>query len=391
MSGGKNFIERHLKGDPVIWAVVLFLSLFSILVVYSTTGSLAYRRLGGNTEYYLIKHTILTFISISVMWLMHRIDYQYYHFLSKIALWCSLPLLLLTLRFGVHVNEATRWIVVPFIEQSFQPSDFAKLALFIHIAGVLAKYQRHSRERKAAMLPILFWTCIICSLVAISDLSQSLLIVFTVFLMMFIGRVSFRYLLMLTVIVFFSSMAALFAGERKTTAINRIRNFVEEGPSYQMQQSYIAIMGGGWMGKGPGKSDQRHLLPHSYSDFIYAIILEEYGYVGGLAVLFAYILLLYRGSQVLMGTQRAFGGLLSVSLCIAVVTQALINMCVSVGLLPVTGLPLPMVSMGGTSQLFMGVSMGIVLSVSRYNMHKPLGEGHAVEEAEEAEENEQTS
>ena len=378
----RSWLETHLRGDRVIWAVVLFLSLFSILVVYSATGSLAYRLMEGNTEYYLVKHSVLTFLSIALMWVTHRIDYRYYFTLSKVALWLSLFLLLFTMQFGTSMNDATRWLTVPFIEQSFQPADFAKLALFVHVAGVLAKSQFDDAGRKAVMVPILFWSSLICGLIALSDLSQSLLIAFTVFLMMFIGRVSFRYLFMLTVIVSMSALGSLLIGERKQTALSRIEAFVQDEEPYQMQKSYAAIVSGGWTGKGPGKSDQRNVLPHSYSDFIYAIILEEYGVIGGLVVLFAYLVLLYRGAKVLMRTNRAFGGLLSVSLCVAMATQALMNMSVAVGLLPVTGLPLPLISMGGTAQLFMGISMGIVLSVSR---HSETEEGPINTQTEEEE------
>ena len=163
-------IAKYLKGDPLIWVIAFALSLFSILVVYSATGSLAYRRMGGDTEYYLVKHLLLTLISLLLMWVMHRIDYRYYLSFSKLGLWISVPLLLLTLKFGLNINEATRWIMVPFIDQSFQPADFARLVLFIHVAGVLAKCQRDQRDLRAAMVPILFWSASICGLVALSGL-----------------------------------------------------------------------------------------------------------------------------------------------------------------------------------------------------------------------------
>ena len=358
-------IAKYLKGDPLIWVIAFALSLFSILVVYSATGSLAYRRMGGDTEYYLVKHLLLTLISLLLMWVMHRIDYRYYLSFSKLGLWISVPLLLLTLKFGLNINEATRWIMVPFIDQSFQPADFARLVLFIHVAGVLAKCQRDQRDLRAAMVPILFWSASICGLVALSDFSSALLIAGTVFLLIFIGRVSFRYLFMLVMVMVVAGVGALLMGQRSGTAFYRMQRFVEEEIPYQAQQSYVAIASGGLFGKGPGKSDQRNVLPHAYSDFIYAIILEEYGLLGGLLVLLLYIVLLYRGSKVFLSTDRIFGGLLSISLCVAIVVQALVNMSVAVGLLPVTGLPLPLISMGGTSQLFMGISLGIILSVSR--------------------------
>ena len=367
--------------------VALVLSLLSILVVYSAVGSLAYRRMGGNTEYYLGKHVLLTFLSILLMWLTHRVDYRYYYTMAKAGLWLSLVLLVLTLQFGVSINDATRWLTIPFVEQSFQPADFARLALFVYVAGVLSKNQYDDKELRVAMVPILFWCASICGLVALSDISSALLIGATVFLMMFIGRVPMRYLLMLGMVLVFTGVAATLAGERGKTAISRVRHFVNRDTPYQMQQAYVAIYNGGLIGKGPGKSDQRNLLPHAYSDFIYAIILEEYGLIGGVVVLLLYIVLLYRGSKVLLHTDRIFGGLLSVSLCLAIVAQALMNMAVAVGLLPVTGLPLPLVSMGGTSQLFMGMLLGIVLSVSRQDA--PTVEHEGEDEEEDSEEDEE--
>ena len=374
---------RYLKGDPLIWIIAFALSLLSILVVYSATESLAYRRMGGNTEYYLIKHSVLTLLSLLLMFLTHRIDYRYYYTFSKIGLWLSLPLLLITHQFGTSVNNATRWLHVPLIDQSFQTADFVRLVLFIHIAGILAKNQRDQRALQAAVVPILFWSATICGIIALSDISSALLIAITVLLMMFIGRVSLRYLCMLGMVLLFAGGTALFAGQRGATALRRMQDFVQDDASYQTQQAYVAISSGGLLGKGLGKSDQRNFLPHAYSDFIYAIILEEYGLLGGGFVLLLYIVLLYRGSKVLLGTDRVFGGLLSVSLCIAIVTQALVNMLVAVGLLPVTGFPLPLVSMGGTSQLFMGILLGIVLSVSKQHHVATTSDVEADVEADE--------
>ena len=382
----KTLAEKYLKGDPLIWMVALVLSLLSILVVYSAVGSLAYRRMGGDTEYYLGKHVLLTLLSIGLMWVMHRIDYRYYYTLSKAALWIAVLLLILTLQFGVKFNEATRWLTIPFIDQSFQPADFARLALFVYIAGILSKNQHDEQGLKAAMVPILFWCASVCGLVALSDISSALLIGVTVFLMMFIGRVSLRYLSMLGVVLLLTGGAATIGGQRGRTAVSRVEHFFKQETPYQMQQAYLAISSGGLIGKGPGKSDQRNVLPHAYSDFIYAIILEEYGLIGGVVVLLMYIVLLYRGSKVLLHTDRVFGGLLSVSLCVAIVAQALTNMAVAVGLLPVTGLPLPLVSMGGTSQLFMGILLGIVLSVSRQDASAVDGEEDEEETDEEDEE-----
>ncbi len=364
----KEWIEKNLKGDPIIWAIVLALSVLSILVVYSATGTLAYSKMGGDTEYYLIKHSVLTILSLVAIWVAHKVDYRYFSKLSKLALWISVPLLLITYVFGNTMNEASRWLTIPFINQAFQPSDLAKLALFVTIASILSKRQQSEEELKESLLPILLWCGVICGLIAMSNFSTAVLIFATCMLLMFIGRVPVKYLAMLVMIGALSGAVALTLGQRGQTVISRVQAFLSTDEStlpFQAQQSYIAVASGGIVGKGPGQSDQRNFLPHPYSDFIYAIIIEEYGMIGGVAVILLYLALLYRGMIVFMQSERAYGGLLSAALSFALVMQAFINMGVAVGLGPITGLPLPLVSMGGTSQLFMGISIGIILSVSR--------------------------
>ncbi|CAD5284880.1 MULTISPECIES: FtsW/RodA/SpoVE family cell cycle protein [unclassified Imperialibacter] len=364
----KEWIENNLKGDPIIWAIVLALSVLSILVVYSATGTLAYAKMGGDTEYYLMKHSVLTILSLVAIWGAHKIDYRYYSKLSKLALWVSVPLLMITYLFGNTMNEASRWLTIPVINQAFQPSDLAKLALFVTIASILSKRQQSEEELKESLIPILLWCGVICGLIAMSNFSTAVLIFATCMLLMFIGRVPVKYLAMLVMIGALSGAVALTLGQRGQTVISRVQSFLSDDESalpFQAQQSYIAVASGGIVGKGPGQSDQRNFLPHPYSDFIYAIIIEEYGMIGGVTVILLYLALLYRGMIVFMQSERAYGGLLSAALSFALVMQAFINMGVAVGLGPITGLPLPLVSMGGTSQLFMGISIGIILSVSR--------------------------
>jgi cell division protein FtsW len=361
-----NWMQRNLKGDPVIWFVVFALSVLSILVVYSATGSLAYQKMQGNTEYYLIKHSILVLSSLFVMWVAHKIDYRYYAKISLFALWISAPLLLFTYKFGLNINEASRWITIPLINQAFQPSDLAKLALIVAVSSMLAKRQQNIEDFKVSVVPILIWVAIIGFLVALTNLSTSILIFLTIFLLLFIGRVPIKYLILLVIFSLMAGSIALYVGQRGTTALSRIEGFIDQTDiPFQAKQAYIAIASGGIIGKGPGQSDQRNFLPQSYSDFIYAIIIEEYGFIGGGFVLFLYLALLYRGMKTMMNSERAYGGLLSAGLSFALVLQAMVNMAVAVGLGPITGLPLPLVSMGGTSQLFTGIALGIILSVSR--------------------------
>lgn len=361
----KDWAYRNLKGDPIIWLVIFLLSLFSIAVVYSATGSLAYKRMDGNTEYYLIKHSALVLISLMAVWLAHKVDYRYYARISRFLLWVSVPLLMFTWLFGTNINEASRWIPIPFIGIAFQPSDLAKLALLITLASMLTKKQGKIEDFQKAIIPMLVWIGLICGLIAMTNFSTAILLFFTCMLLLFLGRVPIKYLVFLVVIGGLAGTAAIFIGQRGPTVISRVEKFLKQEESFQSEQAYVAIATGGIIGKGPGQSDQRNYLPHPYSDFVYAIILEEYGLLGGLSVLLLYLTLLYRGMKATFNSERPFGGLLSSALTFALVLQAMVNMGVAVGLGPVTGLPLPLLSMGGTSQLFMGVSLGIVISVSR--------------------------
>jgi cell division protein FtsW len=362
----KNWVDNNLKGDPVIWAIVIALSILSILVVYSATGTLAYKNLGGNTEHYLLRHGFLVILSLVGMWAAHQIDYRYYANISRFALIISVPLLIFSWQFGTTINEASRWIMIPIINKTFQPSDLAKLALITQLASMLALRQQNINDFKESLIPILLWCGLICGLIAMTDLSTAALLLVTCMILLFIGRVPMKYLVMLSFVGLMAGAIAFSIGERRETAISRIRDYMDpEEIPFQAKQSYIAIATGGLFGKGPGNSVRRNSLPHSYSDFIFAIIVEEYGIVGAGLVILLYLGLLYRGLLTATKSERAFGGLLSAGLSLALVMQAMVNIGVAVGLLPITGLPLPLVSMGGTSLIVTGLSLGIILSVSR--------------------------
>ncbi|MBN7813942.1 FtsW/RodA/SpoVE family cell cycle protein [Algoriphagus pacificus] len=366
MNQFKAWIDEHFKGDPLIWGIVILLSLFSILVVYSATGSLAYKYAGGNTEVYLFRHSFLVLVSLVVMWFAHKIPYRNYALYARLAMYLSIPLLLLTYMFGSNINEANRWLTIPVINQAFQPSDLAKLALIAALAAMLARKQNNIKDFKNTFVPIIIAIGIICLLIALANMSTAILLLLTCLLIMFVGRVPVKYLAMVVMVGMLGLTAAVFLGQRGETFFSRIEAFMdEEEVPFQAEQSYIAIATGGVTGKGPGNSEQRNSLPHPYSDFIYAIIIEEYGLVGGVSVLFLYLALLYRGMRIVANSNKAFGGLLSAGLSFALVIQALVNMAVAVGLGPITGLPLPLLSMGGTSLVFTGISLGIILSVSR--------------------------
>lgn len=373
------WLKKNLKGDPIIWMIVFFLSVFSVLVVYSAVSAQAYKHMEGNTEYYLIKHLILIGIGFFAIWVAHNINYLYYSKISRFLLIISVPLLLYTYFRGININGASRWIVIPIINQTFQTSDLAKLALISNLASMLAKRQKSIDDFRNTVFPIVGWCGVICGLIALSDFSTAAMLFATCMIIMFIGRVPMRYLVGLLAFGVPAIGMALMFGSRGATVLSRIKNFMAstfgsgeqdvltEVP-YQVEQAFIAIANGGMFGVGPGDSVQRYFLPMAFSDYIYAIINEEYGLVAGVIIIILYLGIFYRGMVVASRSEKAFGGLLSTGLSFALVTQAMVNMAVVVGLGPVTGLPLPMLSLGGTSLVFTGFSIGIILSVSRGDM-----------------------
>jgi cell division protein FtsW len=383
----KTWADKNLQGDRVIWAVVFALSLISILVVYSSIGTLAYKRT-ASPESYLLKHTFMVFLGLAAMWFAHKIDYRYYSKISRLALWVSVPLLIYTFTNGTTINDAARWITLPIINTSFQPSDFASLALIINLASMLSKKQQNIDDIKEALIPVLVWCGVICGLIALTNLSTAMLLFATCMLIMFIGRVPVKYLAMLVLVGLLAGAVALKFGVRGETAKNRILSFVNgtELP-FQAKHGRIAVATGGIFGKGPGNSDQRNILPHPYSDFVYAIVIEEYGMIGGAVVLILYLILLHRGMNAAYNSERAFGGLLSAGLSFDLVCQAMVNMGVVVGLGPITGQPLPLISMGGTAMVFTGLSVGIILSVSRGEQDQNWGKQTANEEEKVKEKN----
>ena len=366
-------LKKYFKGDPVIWAVILLLSIFSLLAVYSSTGSLAYRFQGGNTSYYILKHATILAMGLVITYVTHLIPYKYFSRISQMLLYISIPLLLVTLIYGVTKNQASRWLQVPGLSLTFQTSDIAKLAIVMFTARILSKKQDNIKDFKGAFRPIITPLLLVCALVLPANLSTSMLIFATVFILMFMGRVKLTYLFGMVgiIVVLVGAFVAIALSNdwegRVGTWKNRIENYVnaEEGDNYQVTQAKIAIVSGGLVNLRPGKSMQRNFLPHPYSDFIYAIILEEYGLIGGLIVLSLYMYLLFRAAVLAKKSPRTFPAFLAIGLAVMITFQALINMAVVVNLLPVTGQPLPMISMGGSSLLFTCVALGIIQSVSR--------------------------
>lgn len=369
----KDIITKYFKGDGVIWGVVIMLSLFSLLAVYSSTGSLAYKSQEASTAYYILKHFSLLLASFVIIFITHNIPYKYYSRLSQLFLVLSVILLMLTLSMGESVNMAKRWLTLPGLGLTIQTSDFAKLALVMYIARILSIKQYKINDYKEVVGHLFFPTILVCGLILPANLSTALILFATGIILMFIGRVKLKYISSLMMVGIF--MVAIIIGGimlsgkqgRVETWKNRIESFVggEDEDNYQVQQSKIAISTGGFFGKGPGNSTQRDFLPYAYSDFIYAIIVEEYGFIGGLVIMFLYMFLLYRAGVIVKKSSRSFGAFLAIGLALLLVFQAMINMGVTVHLFPVTGQTLPFVSMGGSSLLFTSIAIGIMLSISR--------------------------
>ncbi len=388
----QDWMRRTLKGDPIIWLVVLLLTLLSVLIVFSAASAPAFRYRDGAIGGYLLKHVFLLGLSLFFMWLASRVSYERYARLSRIALLLSVPLLLYTYFRGVDVNDARRWITIPLINQTFQTSDLAKLALVTNLAAMLAKRQHNIGDFKRSVLPMLIWVGLICGLIALSNLSTALLLFFTCMVIMYIGRVPMKMFFKMIGVGLAGILLFLWLGSRFETAQNRMTdwwamatgNVAPTEMPYQVQQAYMAMAQGGFFGVGLGHSQQKYFVPESYSDYIFAILLEEHGFKIGLLVMVLYLALLYRGMRVAFASEKAFGGLLSVGLSFLVCFQALMNMAVVVGLAPVTGQPLPFLSMGGTSLLFTGVSIGIILSVSRGDLKESnVGAGNQRQAVEE--------
>ncbi len=397
---------NRTKGDKVIWAIVIVLTLVSILVVYSSIGSLAYR-MNKSTESYLFKQIGFIALGVLIIYFAHRVNYTIYSRVASILFLISIPLLFYTLKFGDSINDANRWIKLPVINMTFQTSDLAKLALFMYMSRQLSRCQNVIKDFKKGFLPLIIPVIIICALIAPANLSTALLIGGIALMLMFIGRVRLRHIMIivgatlipLIILVFLAShyynkdehaskeLPAILSVGRVSTWIKRVQDFMyagKEDASYQVQQAKIAIAKGGLLGKGPGKSEQRNFLPHPYSDFIYAIIIEEYGLAGGAVIMLIYVFFLFRSIRIFQRCPYAFGAFMAVALSFTLVIQAMVNMAVNVNLFPTTGVTLPLVSMGGSSLWFTCFSIGIILSVAR-NVEQMEGKATAqlVEQTEQ--------
>jgi len=358
----------NLEGDRTIWGVVLALSLFSVLVVYSTAG-----------WYFLFNHIIKLLLGLFAMYVVHKIKFQYFSKLGQIGFLFSLVLLVLVLLIGVSINGASRWLQIA--GQQFQPSDVAKLAILIYMARQISKQREYLHNFKDLIWYVLGPLVLVCALILPNNFSTAALVFINGLVLMFVGKIRLKFIVGIVGVAFVGALIIYGAAKftplgtkimpRSATWVSRIDSFFidvegdEQTKDFQQTQALVAIQNGGVMGVGPGKSTQRSILPYSSSDFIYAIIIEEYGLFGGVMALLFYLILMFRAIRIALRVESVFGSLLTIGLMFSLVFQALINMLVSVEVLPVTGQTLPLISMGGTSIVFSCIAIGIVLSVSR--------------------------
>lgn len=362
------FSNIKLEGDRIIWGVLFALSLFSLLIVFSTAG-----------WSYLFKHAIKLFIGLVLTYIIHKIKFKYFSKLGQLAYFMSIFLLSLVFIIGITINGASRWLSIAGLQ--FQPSDIAKLAIILFLARQLSRKRNSLNSLKNVIWYLVAPLILISLLILPNNFSTSALVFLNGLALMFVAKIRIKYILtiILSAFIFFLSIYSItkytHIGSkiipRSVTWVSRIDGFLfekendDQTKDYQQVQSLVAIQNGGIKGVGPGKSIQRSILPYSSSDFIFSIIIEEYGLIGGVGVILAYLILFFRATLISFKVVSLFGNLVTVGLIFSLIFQALINMLVTVEILPITGQTLPLISMGGTSIVFTCISIGIVLSISR--------------------------
>jgi cell division protein FtsW len=386
-------LKNLMKGDRIIWAVLVLLSMLSMLIVYSATGALAFRQARGNTLYFLVRQMVFLGLGFGLILLMvNAIQVKFYSIISRVVVIASILLLLLAIGMkiaGLAGDSTGRTLNLGFL--SFQPAEVAKLGLIMFAAKMLGIEQNSKDGLTRAFWKILIYTGIVCAMIAFSNVSTAMLLFATIISMMFIGRIPFRHMLivfgggialLLTIYFYGDKMGGI--SQRFPTAKGRIEKFIKGDPDQekgitQADYAKLAIFEGGIIGKGPGNSDVANYMAAAYNDFIYAIIVEEYGLAGGIGVLMLYLIFFFRGVTIVRRTNRTFPAFLVTGLTLLLTYQAMINIGVSAGVIPVTGQPLPWVSMGGTSLLFTSVAFGCILSVSYQNQKDIKVEAPAVQ------------
>ncbi|MCK0123679.1 FtsW/RodA/SpoVE family cell cycle protein [Gelidibacter sp. F2691] len=372
-----NNLLSHIKGDRLIWAIVALLAIFSFLPVYSASSNLAYTTSSGSTFSFFVKHFMHLFLGFAIMYGVHRVPYRYFKGLSIVMLPIVLILLVLTMFQGTTIDgaNASRWIQIPIVGMSFQTSTLAAVVLMVYVARYLSKIQDRAITFKESILPLWLPVFFVLILILPANFSTAAIMFAMVMVITFIGGYPIKYLAVIigtgmVVLALFVLTAKAFPEvmpNRIDTWMSRIENFSngeDTEADYQIEKAKIAIATGEITGLGPGKSVQKNFLPQSSSDFIFAIIVEEYGLIGGLVILTVYCWMLFRIVIIAQKSETVFGKLVVLGVGLPIVFQAFINMAVAVELFPVTGQTLPLISSGGTSIWMTCLAIGIILSVS---------------------------
>ncbi|PPK86021.1 cell division protein FtsW [Neolewinella xylanilytica] len=371
-------IATELRGDRVLWAIIILLSMISMVAVYSAVANLAYRNSGGAVNGYIFKHAVILGFGLIIVYVGHLLAYTKYSRWAPTMLIMAIVLLVLTQIFGSEINGAKRWLTIPYINLTFQSSDFAKLALILFVARSIGSKQDVIKDFREAFVPIILPVLGICLLIALSDLSSAIMLFVVCILMMIVGRVAMQYILMLILLGISVFSLLVMVGSKYPGLVPRAATWEKRIETYfnpaaakvddrrQITGAMVAIANGGIVGVGPGNSTQRHTLYSAQSDFIYSIIVEEYGAVGGTLLVAIYLLLFFRVIRLVTRSSKAFGAMVAFGIGLSLLLQAFLNIAVNLDLLPVTGLTLPLVSMGGTSLLFTCIALGILMSVSKY-------------------------
>lgn len=389
----KYTLKDIIKGDRTLWVVLFVLSLASILIVYSATGRLAYREADGHTAHYLIRHSFFMLVGFGVMaFLVNVVPVKFYSLIAPAALVVTIGLLLLALIQYKLTGKATpRSLDLKFI--SFQPAELAKISLVMFGAKMLASRQKSDVELRKAFIWVLAASVVVCGIISIGNISTAGVIFMGMMGLMFVARVPFKYMGLTVLGGVLLALTMYFAAPYLPHSFGRVQTFrqriddhlfgdkdAEEGTT-QADYAKLAIFEGGLIGKGPGSSDVSNYMEAAYNDFIYAIFVEEYGVAGGVVIVLLYLIFLFRGVAIVRASTRTFPAFLVTGLVLIYTIQAFVNMSVSTGLMPVTGQPLPWISMGGTSMIFTAAGFGLILSVSYLNKKNKLKEGEQADAA----------
>ncbi|MGB0166327.1 MAG: FtsW/RodA/SpoVE family cell cycle protein [Luteibaculum sp.] len=372
---------KNISGDKRIWLLSFVLGIVSILAVYSSVSALAFKKSNGLPEQIIFKHCVILILAFGMMYLIHKVRYTYFSKISVLLIWVSAGLLLFTLLKGSSINNANRWLMIPGINMSFQTSDLAKIVLILFLSRLLSAQRENLSDIKKVLIPGSAAIAVICGLILPANFSTALLLAVVCYFLMFIAGVPLKQLFA----VFGLAVGALFLTiqlaaaypdllPRMATWKSRIESFGSDDAqtNYQVEHAKYAIASGGLLPNGPGKGNSRNFLPHPYSDMIYAFIIEEYGsIVGGFGLVLLYLIFLLRSIRIATKCDKPFGRYVVMGLSMLIVFQALTNMAVAANVIPVTGQPLPLVSLGGTSTLFTCIAIGMILSVSRSVYDEP--------------------